>query len=262
MVQFAAGVSTLGNTQGNTGTRFGTFVLAGTNNVTLSQITGSAGVHTIQISAAGGGGGVSRSSYERLEGETLVGACSITGASFSKRPIFLPCWLDAGGLSVQTVRLYGSRPAGTSLNMTAGLAFYSLSNATRIDLVSSTSMGISLTASSQFSGIRAYEFTGGLSTFTLSQGHWVMGVLFSGSNNSTAVANLVLLGGQTHPNVVGSVHAGTNSTGATVTSNHLVPFWGVYSATSGGFPSTVGRSQIAGQASNVAPEIYALIKGM
>jgi hypothetical protein len=57
MVQFAGGVSTFGNTAGNTGTKFGTIVLAGTNNVTLSQISGSAGVHTIQISAAGGGGG-------------------------------------------------------------------------------------------------------------------------------------------------------------------------------------------------------------
>lgn len=51
MSLFAAGVSTVGNTQGNTGTKFGTIVLAATGQATLSQITGSAGVHTVQIQA-------------------------------------------------------------------------------------------------------------------------------------------------------------------------------------------------------------------
>lgn len=46
------GVSTGGNTQGNTGTTVGTYVLAGIGNITLSQLTGTGGA-TVTISAAG-----------------------------------------------------------------------------------------------------------------------------------------------------------------------------------------------------------------
>lgn len=62
-VVLAMGVSTGGNTAGNTGTRTGTIVFQATDNITLSQITGAGGVHTLQISGAGGGGGVTLSMY-------------------------------------------------------------------------------------------------------------------------------------------------------------------------------------------------------
>lgn len=47
---FGAGISTGGNTSGTSGTNTGTFVLAGGNNITLSQATGAGG-NTITISA-------------------------------------------------------------------------------------------------------------------------------------------------------------------------------------------------------------------
>lgn len=57
-VNFSAGVSNLGNTQGATGASGTQLVLVGTNGITLSQTTGANGL-TISISGgAGGGGGV------------------------------------------------------------------------------------------------------------------------------------------------------------------------------------------------------------
>jgi hypothetical protein len=50
---FGAGVSTGGNTSGTTGTNTGTFVLAGGNNITLSQATGPGG-NTVTISGPNG----------------------------------------------------------------------------------------------------------------------------------------------------------------------------------------------------------------
>src|SRR5712664_3352893 len=54
---FSAGVSTLGNTLGSTGTVSNQVLLAGGNNVTLSQSTDTGGA-TITISAGAGGTGV------------------------------------------------------------------------------------------------------------------------------------------------------------------------------------------------------------
>jgi len=49
------GVSNTGNTAGNTGTSFATNVIAGTNNITISQSTAANGVNTIWISGGAGG---------------------------------------------------------------------------------------------------------------------------------------------------------------------------------------------------------------
>lgn len=258
------GMSNLGNTSGTTGMASGAqvrFALAGGNNITLSQsIDGASGTITISAANAGVGAAINRSAIEILEGDLLTHACSITGVSYSKRPIFVPFWLDGENLSVKTINLWASRPAGTSLNMTYGAGFYSAINSTQLSLVSSTTNAVSLTASGQFSGVRRYEITG-LSGLTLSEGRWIMALLFSGSNNSTAVANLVLYGGQTMFGVNGYVFPGTNSTGATSGSEHFFPFWGVYSATSDGFPASVARSEISGPGSNdVNADIYAVIR--
>lgn len=58
---FGAGVSTGGNTSGNTGTTHGTVVLEGGNNITLSQVTAAGSSATVVISARDGvfGAGIS-----------------------------------------------------------------------------------------------------------------------------------------------------------------------------------------------------------
>ncbi len=51
-----AGVSTVGNTSGDTGTQYGRFILAGGNNITLSVSSSNNGAQTITISGANVGG--------------------------------------------------------------------------------------------------------------------------------------------------------------------------------------------------------------
>jgi hypothetical protein len=147
---------------------------------------------------------------------------------------------------IKSVEYIASRTAGTSLNMTHGFGIYSFGNSTSLGLVASTTNGVSLTTSAQFSGLRGYQITG-LDTVTLSPGLYVGALYFSGSNNSTEVANLQLLGAQSFVALVGYVLNGTNSTAATASTNHMFPMNGVYSATSGGFPSNIGRTDIYGQ---------------
>ena len=55
---FSVGVSTGGNTAGNTRVDVGQFVLAGGANITLSQATAAGGANTISIVGAAGGGGL------------------------------------------------------------------------------------------------------------------------------------------------------------------------------------------------------------
>jgi len=229
----------------------------------LSGTTASASNgFTLSLSAAapGGGAGIDRQYHEIMEGDLLTHCCSITGASFSKRPILVPFWMDGSQLSCKSIQFWASRAGGTTLNMTAGIAFYSMANSTQLTLAASATQAYSMTTSALFSGVRRYEFTQ-LSSFTLSEGRWIAAMYFSGSNNSTAVANLVIYGGQTMFPVNGLVYAGSNSSGATSGSDHVVPWWGVYSNTTGAFPNSIGRNQVSGQGSNnVNADIYMMIK--
>ncbi len=61
---FAAGVSNLSNDSGNTAVLPGRLVLAGGNNITLSQSSSNNNNMTVTISGAAGGGGGTLSSYE------------------------------------------------------------------------------------------------------------------------------------------------------------------------------------------------------
>lgn len=84
----ALGVSNTGNTAGNTGVSTGIdWVIAGTNNVTVSQSTAVGGPNTIWLSApnAGGGGGVTMErwpDYVTLAGQSMnSGTTGATGGS-------------------------------------------------------------------------------------------------------------------------------------------------------------------------------------
>jgi hypothetical protein len=215
---------------------------------------------TLSLSAAAPGGGAApnRSWVEIQGGERITTILNLTQTQFTKRPIFYPFWLDGEGINVNTVRLYFSRGTGTSLNMTAGAAFYSLVNSTSMALVSSTTNAVSITTSAIWSGIRAFDITG-LSDFTLSEGRWVLGLYFSASNNSSAVMNWIMFGADPMPNFVGYVSAGTNATSATHASSGVMPFWGVYSNSTAAFPANVGKSNMSMSGSAVIPEPYVII---
>lgn len=213
----------------------GTLTLAGGNNITLSQ-AGNA----ITISAAGGLGSFS---WTEVNGPAPAGEFALTGASVSHRPIFQPFGVQ-GTLQVNTLRLLFDVTSGSTLNCTIGVGIYSMSNSTKLNIIGSTTHAYSLTNSTQFSGLRIYDFTG-MSSVTLTQGQYVMGFNVSASNTSTAVANLAI---PAYPpqGVLGVINPGTNSTG---TAGTFLPWLGVLASTSGALPSTVGSVDLLGGSS-------------
>lgn len=247
---YEGGVNTFGNTAGTTGYAPGRLVLVGTSNITLSQSSDTSGATVSFIGASGGGGAAqSRSVYWNIDGENLAPSMSITGASLTKRPILFPLWVDGQIDGCKTIEYWASRAAGTSLNMTHGFALYTMVNSTSLALYSSTTEAISLTTSAQYSGARIYQITG-LSNLTLTAGPWIGALYFSGSNNSTVVANLQLYGCASITSMAGYVFAGTNSTGATNSQSQVIPFWGVYSNTTAAWPANINRTEIAGNGTN------------
>lgn len=98
------GVSTGGNTSGNTGTTQGTYVLAGGNNITLSQVTAAGSLATVTISAANSGtvvSGIGVSTGGNTSGNTgtTVGTVVFAGGN----QITLSQSTAAGSLATITV---------------------------------------------------------------------------------------------------------------------------------------------------------------
>lgn len=79
----AIGVSTGGNTSGNTGTTQGTYVLAGGNNITLSQATAAGSLATVTISGANAvfGAGVSTGGNTSGTTGTVTGTVVLAGGN-------------------------------------------------------------------------------------------------------------------------------------------------------------------------------------
>jgi hypothetical protein len=85
-----------------------------------------------------------------------------------------------------------------------------------------------------------------------------MGLYFSATG--TAHLNVSLYGGDVLPNVVGIMSGGqTGTTGSATSNNFMLPFWGVYSATTAAFPSSIGGNQMSYQPA-AQVDAYALIK--
>jgi hypothetical protein len=211
------------------------------------------------VAAPGGGAAIDRNMFELIDGERLVTIHNPALTALSNRAIFVPFWLDRDSLSVKTVRFFESGVASSntaSLVCTIGVGFYSTSNSTRIDLVSSTSNGFSYSTSSQWSGVRVVDITG-LSNFTLSEGRWILGLWCSATG--TAHMNMRFYGGDPMPNVVGFLGGGT-STSATNATVPFFPFWGYFSASSAVLPASAGISQISGGNSSQVFDIYGIIK--
>jgi hypothetical protein len=227
---------------------------AGGSSIVISAPATSslAGVSGVSISTNGSTishyDGVSQSHWRNMapSGITTHAGLAITNGSLSKRPILFNADMEKHFPGVSSVRVILQRNVGTSLNMTCGVAFYSYGNATSLALVSSTTNAVSITTSSQWSGIRAFDITG-LGALTLTRGEYIGALYFSGSNNSTAVMDFALLGGATFPALAGWILAGSNNTAATASTLQMIPMDGVYSNTTAAFPANIARSEIYGQ---------------
>ncbi len=266
----------------------GTMILAGGDNITLSQnasritIIGASANGPASVVFADGNGvswasttngstttmGASistipapprRRMVEIIPGEYITKVVTVSATQVSKRVIFNPFWLDGNGMAASTVRFLMSWVTNTTPpSMTYGAGLYSRVNETSYALYDSTTATINPAGSGnslEYSGIRLWDVTG--MTKTLSEGPWLLGLYFSGT--ASGAMNGVLMGASAWPGVVGYVY-GNGSTGGTNNTKHLYQFQGYYSATTAGFPSGVGQSDISGGRAADAYDFYAVLK--
>jgi hypothetical protein len=131
----AFGASNTGNTLGNTGVSTGVdWVIAGTNNVTISESTAAGGPNTLWLSAAGGGGGASVNFSAGTTSGNLdsVVFSNSNGVSFGLNGSTITA-SAAGGGGLTNIRV----SAGTTSNLLSDITF-SNSNGVSFGLNAST----------------------------------------------------------------------------------------------------------------------------
>jgi hypothetical protein len=226
----------------------------------LSGTTASASNgFTLSLAAAAPGGGATVSVMEIMDGARLTTAAQWNNATYSRRPIFVPFDVDVAMTGCHTIRFLASRSTGTVLVATMYAGVYSRPTATSASLISSTSLNISVSTSAQYAGVRMYDITG-LNGLSLPAGRYLLAL--NASMAATDSLPLHLMGGDAIPSLSGFVLSGTNQTAATATNSHVIPMWGVYSATSAGLPANVAASEISGGGSQNSPDVYAIIKAI
>lgn len=246
---FGAGVSTGGNTSGTTGTVTGTLVLAGGNNVTLSQSTDAGGA-TVTISAGGGGAAPTLSLFENI----AVGASTTSAlgnATLNIYPLTPGEVIFPGNMTVSTMflNLSGTVSTGAGFTRSVSVGFYTIVNSTQLSLAfsASTSFGTgagNMNINDSFAGFRWL-------TFHSSQ--WDNPPAFSGTNYRMGVWNRSSGGTQTFnfygiQTVVGSaVRSGFISSGSSNDASlGFSPLAGVFSVTfSTAMPASIHASDIS-----------------
>lgn len=250
----------IGNTLGNSTVTGNDIYLSGGNNITLS---GTSNTIVVQA-AAGGGGAASRLAIEINQGERLTTIRQLSETVFSNRPAFFPFWVEGTGIIPRTVRMFvsGGASSNRSLGLTMNMALYSLQNSTQLTLLTSDSIGFQYTASSQSSiwnGIGVLDLTG-MSNYTLTaEGRYALAMNMSVSQANASWAQMAIYGCDNYPSFA-KVFS-NNTTGATNSTNQLLPWQGVYSTTTANFPNSVGKTQIYGGNSNSAMQPYMVLMG-
>ena len=251
-------VNISGNVAGNTTASGSTINWVAGNNITLSGLNNS----QMRIDAAAGGGGATdRQFCEIIQGERLTTAIAQTASQLSNRIEFSPFWINVGSLSANTVEFLISGAASSntvSLVASFNVGLYSMKNTSQLTLVTSTVNGFSFTDSSRWNSQGIWMVTG-LGGTNLTEGRWIMGLLIYAT--ATAHMNLRVYGGDALPNFVKWVD-GAAGGGTTATNNNslVVPFWGVYSATTSGLPNSVNLTQVYGGRSAELVDYYAVIR--
>lgn len=192
---FSMGVSTGGNTAGDTRVDVGRFVLVGGNNITLSQGTAANGLNTITISA-GAGGGVNTGTFYATGNTTR----SSTGTIALSSIIINGSGGVSAGISNGSVIVHG--PDLTSLSVTGALS--ASSNGSTISLgvgtVTASATSNTTQGSSGTINLNGLIFQGaGAASVGISNGSVVISapnagagnVTFSAGANSAGLASVV-----------------------------------------------------------------------
>lgn len=175
----AYGVSNLGNSAGDTGTRTGTMVFAGVNGITLSQSTGAAS-NTISIMGP-------RVSVFSHPGDWHATNFTISNATLSLHKFSVPNVITATRIQV-LMDLTGNSNSSGALSMS--FAFYTLSGSTA-SLATSGSRELSWTsgsetsASTRYGGVSGTQFRTIALNATVQPGDYLLGVWFRTTNNGT-----------------------------------------------------------------------------
>jgi hypothetical protein len=251
-------INIIGNTLGNA-------QLTG-NNVYFSAGAGvmlSATGNTLVLSADGA---PPRRYYVEInngEGLTTIRQLSETMLRF--RPMFFPFWVDGTGVIAKSVRFFvsGGASSNRSLGMTLRLGLYSMINESQMTLLATDSMGYSISASSQSSqwnGPAVMDFTG-MSNYTMTaEGRYALALHVSNVSANVSWAQMALYGCDNYPSFSRVLMGGT--TQATNQSNQLIPYQGVFSATTTALPTIINKSHIFGGNSASALQPYAIIMGI
>ena len=183
----AMGVSGAASTAGNTQTTFGSWYFMPGGNITLSQVTGAGGVHTLSIQGGGGGGGFGVSNIGNFLGNTGtkdLGTFVLSGQA----NITLSQITDVGG--VHTIGISAPNPGGgggvtlsrweiPDAGMLTGTAisshaanswwfspFYLQQPLSISNIWVMKSLNVSTVISSNSSGRQSYSYSHGVTIFT------------------------------------------------------------------------------------------------
>jgi hypothetical protein len=269
----ALAASNTGNTAGNTGTQFGTWVMAGTNNITVSESTGGAGVHTLWFSAPNVGAGnitVSAGTSSVALASLVFSnsnnvAFGLNGSTITAAALTMRYWenavqaaLNANAhnqtqLSFQRLvmaqqmtateidyigHMTGSSAAASGA-ITVSHALYTMAGSTASS-VSSGSLAISWTsgsdtsASSQWGGQSGTRFrTASINSWAITPGDYLFGFIVSTATSQTA-HTWTFFGGSSLS--IGAMAGGGNFT------NYFGE--GLYTASTAAFPASLHITNI------------------
>ena len=256
---FSAGMSNLGNTSGTTGLANNQLVLAGGDNVTLSQST-AVGGNTVTISAAAGGSNPVHSFYQNLVPQNSAQPYTTLGVAFRTMLVQPLSPVEGmgfpGDMTISTfmLQMSGSQTAtsatsawSSSFSSSVSVGMYLLINSSQLSLVNSASTSWSAAANTQNSTMWAgprfltFHSTQWSSAPVLSYGerYWY-GVLHNSSNFSNMGPSWLgqYVGASTQRSGTIGVSQANNTT------QGMVPFLGVYSASLTSMPVSLANSQI------------------
>ena len=262
---FSAGISTGGNSSGDTGVQSGQLVLAGGTNITLSGATAANGFGTVSISGPNPGAQAMQFWQNIGVNGTGIDAMAQTDVGYNQISLFqldIGNNIFAGNMTVKTVLLdvsynfaanstIGSIPSYT---ISAFFGLYTISNTVSLHLLNSGSVSfgtafgtVGSTTGNHYSLLHGKRWiTMNSSVFsaslTMTQGLYYGAIMFRSSSNSRSLSMYGAMMGES-----GS-RSGTFGLAAT-TLNYIgmVPYQGVYSTTTNAFPATIQSVEIKKQ---------------
>lgn len=257
--QFSGGISNVGNTSGSSGITGTQLVLAGGNNITLSQSTGANG-GTVTVS---GPALWSVPSFSYWENAAANGAGTATAALTVGAPVHRQFYVFPlhqmndcfpGNMTVSTMYMGMSGSA----NSTASTAAYTYSvygglytmNGSSLSLLNSFGTALSSAAannsfSSLVAGMRwlSIHSSQWSAAPSLSQTNYWMGIAFSTAGETRQLSSQVYRA----PTLGSNIRSGIMGVGTTTgnSSKLYAPWHGIYTATTAAPPTSITKGQIA-----------------